>query len=120
VGHLDQLAEDRLSFVFTQVHAQALLAAVVLDPVRALLAHPWRVITSFFAPQALDLDDFGPQTGEHLGAAGSCLMTTEIDHADTVQGTFAIGHRLPSASWISASWMRRSISMPSRVRRARS
>src|SRR2546426_12112969 len=120
VGDLDQLSQGRLRVLLAQVHADALLAGVVLDPVRALLADPRRVVASLLATQALDLDDFGARTSEHLGAAGSRLMTTEIDHADTVQGSFAVCHCLPSASRVSASWMRRSISMPSRARRARS
>jgi hypothetical protein len=50
------------------------------------------VVPSFLATQALDLDDFCAQTSEHLGAAGSCLMATQVDHADTVQRPFAICH----------------------------
>src|SRR6266571_2232989 len=92
VGDLDQLAQGCLPFVLAQVHAHALLAAVVLDPVRALLADPWRVVPGFLAAQALDLDDFSAQTSQHLSAAGSCLMATQIDYADTVQRPFAIGH----------------------------
>src|SRR6267378_3691601 len=126
VRDLDQLTQDCLPFVLAQVHAEALLTAVVLDPVRALLADPRPVIPSFLAPQALDLDDFRAQTSEDLGAAGSCLMPPQIDHADTVQGPSAVCHGVapwcvaPYASWISASRMRPSISMPSRDRRARS
>jgi hypothetical protein len=92
VGHLDQLAQGRLRFLLAQVHAQALLAAVVLDPVRALLADPRPVVPRFLATEALDLDDFRAQTSEHLGATGPCLVATQVDHADTVQRPFAICH----------------------------
>ena len=89
---LIELAQRRLRFLLAQVHAHALLAAVVLDPVGALLAHPWRVIAGFLAADALDLDDFRPEAGEHLRAARSCLMATQIDHADTVQWALAVCH----------------------------
>src|SRR5204863_5084281 len=72
----------------------ALLAAVVLNPVRALLSDPWRVVPGFLATEALDLDDLGPQAGEHLSAPWSRLMATQVDHADTVQGPFGICHRV--------------------------
>jgi hypothetical protein len=94
VGDPDQLAQGRLGFLLAQVHAQALLAAVVLDPVRALLADPGRVVPGFLATEALDLDDLRPHAGEHLGATGPSLMAAQIDHADTVQRPFAIRHRV--------------------------
>ncbi len=70
---LDRLV-DRMGYeasFLSQVHAQALLAAVVLDPVRALFADPRRVVPGLLATEALDLDDLRPQTSEHLGATGS-------------------------------------------------
>src|SRR6185436_9908025 len=94
VGNPDQLAQGRLGFLLAQVHAQALLAAVVLDPVRALLADPGRVVAGFLATEALDLDDLGPQAGQHLGATGPGLMAAQVDHADTVQRSFTIRHRV--------------------------
>src|SRR5207237_586599 len=94
-----QLAQRRLSFLLAQVHAQALLAAVVLNPVRALLSDPWRVVPGLLATQALDLDDLRPQAGEHLGAPWSRLMATQVDHADTVQRPFGICHGVTPAQW---------------------
>jgi hypothetical protein len=50
------------------------------------------MVASFLATQALDLNDFGSQAGEHLSAPGSCLMAPQIDYADTVQRSFDICH----------------------------
>src|SRR5882672_2786442 len=94
VGDLDQLSQGSLAFLLAQVHADALLAGVVLDPVRALLADPRRVVASFLAADALDLDDLRAQTREHLRATRSRLMATEVDYANTVQWPFAVRHRV--------------------------
>src|SRR4029453_84237 len=93
VGHLDQLAQGRFALFLAHVHAHALFAAVVLNPVRTLLADPRRVIPGLLAADALDLDDLGAQTSEHLGAAWPRLMASQVDHADSVQRSFAVRHR---------------------------
>src|SRR5262249_2139762 len=82
-----------LGFLAAQVHAHALLAAVVLDPVGTLLGDPRRVIAGLLAPDALDLDDLGSQPGEHLSAARPRLMASQVDHADPVERTFLVGPR---------------------------
>ena len=64
----------RASSFLPQVHAQALFAAVVLHPVGALFADIRPVVAGFLATEALDLNDFGSQAGEYLGAPGSSLM----------------------------------------------
>ena len=84
VRNFDQLAQGGLPLLLPQVHAQALFAAVVLHPVGALFADPRSVVAGFLAPQALNLNDFGPQASQHLGAPGSGLMAAQVNYADTV------------------------------------
>ena len=43
-----------------------------------------RVISRLLSADPLDLDDLGAQAGEHLGAARSLLMATQVDHANAV------------------------------------
>src|SRR6185436_19377481 len=57
-----------------------------------------RVVPGFLSTEALDLDDLRPHAGQHLRATGPGLMAAQVDHADTVQRSFAIRHRVtPSA-----------------------
>src|SRR5262249_23874378 len=92
VGNLDELDQDCLARFLAKIHAHALLATVVLHPVRALLADPRRVVPGFLAAETLDLDDLGAEAREHLSAPRSRLMATEIDDADSVQRSSAVGH----------------------------
>src|SRR6476619_5765199 len=92
VRHFDQLAQGGLPVLHAQVHAHALLAAVVLHPVGTLLPYPRRVVTRLLAANAFDLDDFRAQPRHHLRASRSCLMTAEIDHTDAAQWSIALCH----------------------------
>ena len=93
VGDLDQLAQDLLALFLTQVDAQALLPAVVLDPVGALLAHPGGVVAGLLAAETLDLDDLGTHAGQHLGATGSSLVTAKVKYPDSIQWAIRFSHR---------------------------
>ena len=100
VGDLDELAQGGLRFLLAHVHADAFLAGVVLNPVRALFADPRSVVTGLLPTQALYLNDFCTQAGKHLGTPGSRLMAAQVDNADAIQRPFEschIRHSLLSA-----------------------
>jgi hypothetical protein len=50
------------------------------------------MVAGFLTTEALDLNDFCPKAGEHLGAAGSGLMASQVNNANTVQRSFDVCH----------------------------
>ena len=92
IGNLDQFPQGFLALLLPQVHTQRLLAAVILHPIGALFPHPGAVIAGFLAAQPLHLDNFGPQPGQHLGAARPGLMPAQVNDANAAQRTSGFCH----------------------------
>ena len=85
VGHPDQIAQHLLALVGPEVDREALLPAVVLDPVGALPPHHRAVGPALVAVQRLDLYHLGAQAGEHQRAPGPGLVASQVEHAYAFQ-----------------------------------
>jgi hypothetical protein len=50
------------------------------------------MIAGFFTAKALDLDHLGAHAGQHLGASGTGLVTSQVYHANIFQWMVESGH----------------------------
>ena len=101
VRHLDQLPQNLLGLVATQVDGKALLAAVVLGPVGALPVGIRPVIARLLPLQPLHLDNLSPQAGQHLGAPRPRLMPPQVQNSNPLQRSLHFRHsgRLLDIIW---------------------